>query len=249
MYYGLSPLYLPLEDIVSLDDQGDLWYAVAQGHAEWSIWASLAAGSAVALSGSSTYNWEDDKDVLLNSLILGIPGAVLPIVTTEAPRPGKPSAAGARINRRWAADTWYRKTTSWRPRWYDSYPGGLDRPPQLKCWGREETIGGKKEITALILRQVAADSTITIEGIHWSGDWALIAQDDNDVRHSHRLALIPFDAGKIVLPFGKKPTSVQQYTTTAALPYSNWNWSNGQMAISVTKPMLDKMTGFLILSN
>ena len=40
LYYSINPLWTNVEDIVSLDDQGDLWYDVREGHAaSGSIWA------------------------------------------------------------------------------------------------------------------------------------------------------------------------------------------------------------------
>lgn len=238
MYYGISPLFLPLVNIVSLDDQGDLWYAAAAGHAEWSIWASLAGLKGVALSGSSGYRWEDDKDVVLNSIILGIPGAVLP---------SSPDHAEA-ILRRWAANSWYRKTTIWQPRWYNSYPGGLDAPPQLKCWGREEIIGGKRCLTALTLRGALADPGRSTEGIRWSGDWGIIAQDDADIEDSRSLVLIPFTPGRLSLPMARRPTTIQQMSPSRRINLRGWTWLNNRLIITVTDAMLRQTAGFLVSS-
>ena len=56
MLYSISPLWTNLIDLVSLDDQGDLWYDVKQGHQEWSIWASLLSDKNVEISGSCGYD-------------------------------------------------------------------------------------------------------------------------------------------------------------------------------------------------
>jgi hypothetical protein len=133
LYYGIQPIYLEHVDIVSLDDQGDLWYSIKEGHDQWSIWASLLSSRNVAITGSSCYDWHKDDDVILNSLVLGSPHALL---NTELPD-GSP-VPEKYLNRRLAANKWFRRTTQWEPEWLNSHLGDLSRPQQLNCWGRNE---------------------------------------------------------------------------------------------------------------
>jgi hypothetical protein len=243
MYYGISPLWTGLEDVVSLDDQGDLWYGIKDGHASWSVWASLLGASHVAISGSSGYDWEQDDEAILNTCIIGVPGAVLPA-------PGKnnqPFASGF-LNRRLAINSWFRKTTQWRPQWLNSVTGNFSEPPALRSWGRLEEKDSTWMLTALVLRNEDKEKITDerIRRIRWTGRWALIAQDDHDIFSSAALALIAFDSGTISIPLAKKPGSVRRKNIINNELFTDWTWDGGLLTIHISQEMLESTAGFLI---
>ena len=245
MYYGISPLWSPVVDLVSLDDQGDLWYELHRGHQEWSIWASLLSKQGVAITGSSSYNWNDDAEVLLNSAILGLPGASLAL-TLDQDKPIPESY----INRRFALNKWCRRTLIWEPAWFNSIKGDLDGPPRLNCWGRLEPVGDKKLLTALALRE-AGKETIddeSLKGARWTGDWCLIAQDDQYVFSSYQLAIIPFTAGSISIPLAKRPLNIIRENSSGQFIFTNWKWEQGELSFQVSQSLFEHTSGFLIES-
>lgn len=239
LYYGISPLWIPVIDMVSLDDQGDLWYDTRQGHQEWSIWASLLSGHGIALSGSSSYDWSTDDEVLMNTVVLGTPGAVLPSETDD----GK-AVPSQYLNRRWAVNKWYRRTVFWQPCWLNSYTGGMDTPPQLRCWGRLEN----KVLTAVTLRENVNKQLkgTPAETIRFTGNWSLISQDDRAVTASRQLAVIPFSAGQLILPYAQRPVKVTAQGMGGVIPGSSWSWKNGLLTITVTPAQLAQLGGVLI---
>jgi hypothetical protein len=194
--YGVHPLHLALTDILALDDMGDHGaVGEGQGHRQWSVWAALAGARGIAVNGSSGYQWDQDDEVLLDTAVLGAPGAVLPILA--APVPAHRLAARRALNR------WHRRTATWRPLWLDSEPGSLAAEPEVRSWGRLEPAPGGEILTALCLRSHPAD----LPGFEVTGRWAVIAQDDVDIRAgTGRVAVIPFDAGRLVLPGGAECT-------------------------------------------
>ncbi len=243
MYYGISPLYIEDMDMVSLDDQGDLWYEVPRGHQEWSIWASLLSDKNIAISGSSGYEWEQDDEVILNTCIIGSPGAMLPVYGKD-----EQPIADRYLNRRLAINKWYRKTLSWMPYWINSSLGDFNRPPRLNCWGRMEKIGRDTVLTALALREEDKDKIRDerISQMKWSGRWALIAQDDRDISASQALALIPFDPGRISLPCPSKPGSITRLGMQGETAFDDWEWTNGILTIKVSENTLNNSAGFLL---
>jgi hypothetical protein len=239
MYYGISPLWAPITDMVSLDDQGDLWYSIHQGHQEWSIWASLLSQQGVAVSGSSGYDWEQDGTVLRNTVVLGVPGAVLPVVTPT----GVP-VADRYLNRRLAVNKWYRRTPFWEPWWGNSITGNMQQAPQLRCWGRTE----QSLLTALVLDEQPADTLAlpTGEALRWSGSWGIIAQDTQSITSSGKLAVIPFSEGTLTLPCPAKPDSVILHNVRGQYVYDDWKWVNKHLVLTVSKAQLDTVGGFLV---
>jgi hypothetical protein len=231
--YGIGPLWWPVTDMVSLDDQGDLWYEGKQGHAEWSIWASLMSKAGVMVTGSSTYNWDDDKEVLLNTAIIGVPGASLPIE----------NVSDLNANRRLALNKWFRRTVLWEPEWFNSETGNYDRPPALRCWGRKEN--GK--ITAIALRPEADEKFMAAapRDIKFSGRWVLISQSEDDVYTTKSLAVVPFDKGTITMR-SSKPKSINRYNTSGQQPFTAWKWSDGKLTIDISGKELEQIAGFLI---
>jgi hypothetical protein len=243
MYYGISPLWTSLEDIVSLDDQGDLWYGIKEGHASWSIWASLLGGSHVAISGSSGYDWQKDDEAVLNSCILGVPCAVLSAY-------GKNNRAiGAEfLNRRLAINSWHRKTTGWKPLWLNSSTGNFTEPPALRSWGRLEEKKSTWILTSLVLRMEDKEKIQDerVRKIKWVGRWALISQDGMDIFSSEKLAVIPFDSGSISIPFIKKPLSVIKKDMEKTGTYNDWKWKDGMLTIRISRRVFEHTAGFLI---
>jgi hypothetical protein len=241
MYYGISPLFLPIVDMVSLDDQGDLWYAVKEGHDQWSIWASLLSDQQVAISGSSGYDWHKDDEVVLNSFILGSPGAVLATHLDDgSPVPKK------YLNRRLALNTWFRKTVQWEPIWLNSHLGSLTGPPELNCWGRQEKIDGKDELTALVLSEAGKVDLKELEAFGWEGRWALVSQTGEGILTTRQLAVIPFDAGFISIQLPEKPESIQKLSIDGENPFTDWEWHNRKLTIRVNEAALSKTAGFRI---
>ena len=243
MYYGISPLWTEIEDVISLDDQGDLWYAAKAGHDEWSIWASLLSSRKILLTGSSGYDWQKDAEAVLNSCILGVPSAVLPVtgINKENPSPEY-------LNRRLAINSWYRKTIQWTPLWLNSHTGDLNGPPVLNCWGRMERKDSLSVLTALVLRPDEKEKIQNekINTIRWTGTWALITQDDRDLFSSEKIALIPFDSGRISIPMGIKPKSVTRKSIDKNEPFTGWQWNQGMFTIAIDRGLFENSAGFLI---
>lgn len=235
MGYGISPLWVPLTDLVSMDDQGDLWFDLHRGHQEWSVWASLLSGYGVAISGSSCYDWALDDGILLNSVILGSPGAVLPseIAENEQVQPRF-------LNRRLAVNLWHRRTAKWEPRWYNSLTGNMQGPPQLKCWGRVE----EGNLTALALRE--SESGHAVENISWTGKWALISQDNASIATSGQVAVIPFTSGHITFFTQNKPQKIVRRNIDGESAMDQWKWADGKLTITVTEEELSNTAGYLV---
>jgi hypothetical protein len=245
MYYGISPLWTGDVDLVSLDDQNDLWYDVARGGQEWSIWASLLSDRKVGINASSGYAWDQDDEAVLNTCILGAPGAVLPVSLKNGdPIPDK------YLHRRLAIDKWFRRTTAWEPLWLNSQTGNFSAPPKLNCWGRMEVTGGDSVLTSLVLRDGDKDRLTDprIAKIDWSGRWALISQDDRDIFSSAALALIPFDAGFISLPYPAKPRRVTRLDKQGEKDFEGWEYSGGRLTIKLSEEVLRQTAGFQIIN-
>ncbi|WP_159523017.1 alpha-amylase family protein [Sunxiuqinia indica] len=244
MYYGINPLFLSVVEMVSLDDQGDLWHAVKEGHDQWSIWASLLSNKQVVVSGSSGYDWHKDDNVILNSIILGIPGAVLGTHLDDGS-----SVPKKYLNRRLAVYTWYRKNVQWEPVWLNSHVGDLTNPPEIKCWGREDLIEEEKVLTTLILNGSKDESIETLKSIEWQGRWAVISQTDESIFNSSKLAVVPFDAGSFSIQLSRKPSSVQKLSVDGIEPCSDWKWENGSIIFEVDDTQLAETAGFIIQTN
>ncbi|MCF0069105.1 hypothetical protein LZD49_01395 [Dyadobacter sp. CY261] len=246
MGYAISPLWVPLTDLVSLDDQGDLWFDLHRGHQEWSVWASLLAPYGVAISGSSCYDWKLDDGILLNSAILGSPGAVLPSEMQEPERstagfqPGLPPQPRF-LNRRLAINLWHRRTAKWQPRWYNSNTGNMQGPPQLKCWGRDE----EGTLTALVLRE-PDNADQTVENIRWTGKWALISQDNAPITAPRTVAVIPFAPGQIIIPIQNRPKQILRRNIEGEAATDRWQWRDGKLSITVSEEEFENIAGFLV---
>ncbi|MGA2986252.1 MAG: hypothetical protein ABSG32_20800 [Terriglobia bacterium] len=243
-YYSIHPLMAPIEDLITLDDLGDAGGQEATGHGEWSIWAALAGAQGRAINASSGYDWREDNEVLLDTAVIGAPGSILPLPTRgEAPAPGLD------FHHRRALVQWYRHTTLWKPLWLNSEKGALGREPRPRCFGRLEPIGGEDRLTALVLRpEVAGENEIEVPGlgkVHWQGRWAIIAQDDETLAASHRLACIPFDGGSLRLPRPSAPARVMAADKNES-PLTTWSWRDS--ILEVRCPISPELVGILVIN-
>lgn len=192
--YGVHPLHTALADVVALDDMGDHGAdAEGRGHRHWSVWATLAAADGVVVNGSSGYSWDQDAEVVLDSLVLGVPGVILPLrEPANLPRPDQ-------LALRRAAHRWYRRTASWQPVWLDSELGGVDRQPDVRSWARSE----RGELTAACLRDVSRGRVVhpSLAGVEYEGDWALVVLEGEGLGDpAARVAVIPAGPGSITIP-------------------------------------------------
>ena len=237
LYYGISPLFSEYIDIVSLDDQGDMWYAIKEGHDQWSIWASLLSDRKLAITGSSSYDWDTDDEVILNSLILGSANAVLGTTMPDgSPVPDK------YLNRRLAANKWFRRSILWEPLWLNSHIGDLQKAPVLKCWGRLEY----GNLTALVLRGKKEQGYEVLNPYEWSGRWAILSQDDKSIGESSKIAVIPFDEGSLSMKLKSKPKKVLSVGVNTQQEKKDWTWNNGELKLAISGNDLINVAGFLI---
>lgn len=246
MGYSIHPLWQPVADVVSLDDLGDAGRDEAGGHGHWSVWAALVADRGAALMASSGYDWDADAAVLLNTIVLGAPGANLP---RERPD-GKPVSPANRA-RRLGVARWYRRETRWQPLWLDSSKGGFREEPQVRSWGRLEPHPDGPRLTAVALREPSeqARSAPELKGLDWTGYWGLIAQDDRDIFETATMAAICFVSGQLDLPRRSRPRGVWLVTPRGETPWRHWSWQSGWLRIDGTP--LDKeepVLGFLVRS-
>ena len=237
LYYGISPLFSEHVDIISLDDQGDMWYAIKEGHDQWSIWASLLSNSKLSITGSSSYNWDTDDEVILNSFILGSANAVLGTQMLDgSPVPDK------YLNRRLAANSWFRRSILWEPMWLNSHIGDLKKAPVLKCWGRVE--GGY--LTALVLRGKKEQGYDALNSYEWSGRWAIISQDDKSIGESSKIAVVPFDEGSLSIKLKSKPKKVTSVGINSQQEKNDLTWNNGVLKLEISDNDLNNTAGYLI---
>ena len=243
--WGISPLMRPAYNMVSLDDLGDAGSQEAIGHRQWSVWAALAGQMSAAIMASSGYDWASIPDILLNTAVIGAPGGVSGIHTANDTRVSSRLLSLLR-----ALMLWYRRSTRWTPLWLNTEKGSLQQEPLVRCWGRLEPINGEDRLTALALRDGSdklSDRSL-LRQMDWSGRWAIIAQDDADIYASKRLACIPFEPGRLLLPCPSKPKAVQMIIKTDEIPYLDWKWSDGMLSLDMSFNInLDELTGFLIL--
>ena len=241
-YYGIHPLMKKVQNLLALDDMGDAGNQEAEGHGQWSIWSALAGMRGMAIMASSGYDWDADADILLNTAVIGSPGLVLPIQYKGGEIPA------IMKSRRLAVARWYRKTTGWKPLWLNSHKGSLGQEPATNCWGRLETFSNEPVLTALALREENKESLnhSEINGLEFSGDWALISQYKKSIYDSDELAVIPFSSGKISIPLKKKPKNI-------LVEYENrsedkaFRWENSFVILEVEDSEIEKaLLGYVI---
>lgn len=241
-YYSISPLFNDVQNLLALDDMGDAGNFEKEGHGQWAIWSALAGMQGMAVMASSGYNWDNDTEILLNTAVIGSPGLVLPSAYNGKEIPDRMK------NKRLALSKWYRRSTGWEPAWYNSKKGSLKTEPTPLCWGRIETFGKQKLLTALVLREIEKESLRTAEpeNISFSGNWALISVTDESILTSSQLACIPFGKGSIALPLAKKPKSIKVVYSDKTINYSDWKFAKGYVIFSITEEMSNSILGLLI---
>lgn len=239
--YSLHPTWDVVQDETSLDDLGDAGAHESAGHGNWSVWAALAADRGMPLMGSSGYLWSADADVVLNSAILGAPGANLP--TEDATR------HAAAIARRRGLFRWHRRTTAWTPQWLDSTPGDIEREPAVRSWGRLETVAGQPTLTALVLREPSAitASAPELRDVRWQGRFALIAQGDHAVLAAGDTAVIAYDEGFLAWPTGRPPSRVVAVQEGREAEFAGWTWEDGTLRLIIAAALArEPLMGFVI---
>jgi hypothetical protein len=195
----------------------------------------------VAISGSSSYDWTTDDEVILNTFILGSPGAVLGNHLDDGlPVPEK------FINRRYAVNKWHRKAIEWKPVWLNSQLGNLVSPPRLNCWARTENIDGKDQMTALVLRGEKDKTRKEFDAFEWEGRWAVISQTNAGILETNQLAVIPFDAGLIKIKLPSSPAKIERASTTGTTLFDKWKWKDNILTIRINEEELSHTAGFII---
>ncbi|GAA3400541.1 hypothetical protein ACFFNY_16215 [Paenibacillus hodogayensis] len=209
IYYGLHPLLHPLTDMINIDDLGDAGESAAyerSGHNQRCMWAALAAAHGMPVNTSTGYFAGAVESILLDTAVVGANGLTL----------GEFDSDGQRMTEthlcRWhALERWGRRTSRWKPLWLDADPGISGEEPSIISWGRVEDINGSDRITALALRGSPEGETAYdgLAGIRFSGQWAIVSQDERDVFETKRLACIPFSPGTISID--RTFTAVESY--------------------------------------
>jgi hypothetical protein len=240
-YYSLHPLVRRIANVIALDDLGDAGTQEAMGHRQWSAWAALGCGTSIM--ASSGYDWNADSEAILDSAVIGVPGAVL----SRTMEDGSP-VPRLFINRRKALNRWYRRSIDWSPLWLNSSPGGYLQDPVMRCFGRLESIRGEKRLTALTLREqdkhlVRAGA---LGGTNWRGNWALIAQDEEDIFRSRRLVCVPVDGTLLELPRRARPRRVVGVKSNSEEDWSAWSWADGRLRISMEQAD-EELLGLVVL--
>jgi len=223
---------------------GDAGNMEKEGHGQWSIWASLAGVQGRAIMASSGYDWDADHEVLLNTAIIGAPGLVLPGNYHGASIPED------KVALRIALARWYRKTTGWEPLWLNSHKGSLNREPAPHCWGRMEYMGDTTILTALALRQdnIETLDNTPINGITFTGEWALISRDTRSIFDTDTLAIIPFEHGTINFPVTRRPAQIMQVFIDREVEYANWSFQNNVLKLENDPDFRkDAQCGYLVI--
>lgn len=242
-YYSLHPLVRTIADVIALDDLGDAGNEEAMGHRQWSIWSALG-GSKSNIMASSGYDWNADAEVVLDSAVIGVPGAIL----SRKMEDGSPVPATF-LSRRMALNRWYRRSTDWSPLWLNSFPGGYNQDPLMRCFGRLESIGGETCLTALTLREEGKHllPKNALNGMTWQGRWAVIAQDDKDIFQSRRLACLPVDGAALQIPRPSRPNRVVAVNRSSETAWTGWTWADGKISLHIENSV-DQLLGFLIVA-
>jgi len=243
-YYSIHPLH-DGQNLLSLDDLGDAWLWENKGHDKWSIWAAQAGLRGAAITASSGYDWDALPGILLNCAVLGAPGAVLSSnIDDTISVPSKKIALFKALAR------WHRKTTGFIPLWLNSETGGMEAEPALNCWGRVEVINNDSVITALTLREEGSESiqNEVIRNLQFSGNWALISQENQSIFNTLKLACIPFgQQATINIPLKEKPFKVKGVWMDVEQEINDWQYNNGELIIHAEQVNhWDTFMGFVV---
>ncbi len=248
IYYGLHPLLHDRFDVINIDDLGDAGDSAeyeALGHNQRCMWSALAARRGMLINTSTGYYWETLEQILLNTAVVGTNGLTL----GAADRTGKAMTDSQRL--RWLAlDKWRRPGSGWSPLWLDADFGDVSREPVVRSWGRVESHQSDDRITALALRQASGDEMAypQLSGIRFTGDWALIAQDNEDIWHCSKLACIPFAPGTLTFEgaFGaviEFRHHEERETSQVSTPSDH----SGNVTVSISGNELNEIVGFMLV--
>ncbi|MCF3651694.1 hypothetical protein [Synoicihabitans lomoniglobus] len=225
--YALHPRWDAVQDQLSLDDLGDAGTAEAAAHRQWSVWAALVGARGLAIMGSSGYDWAADPDVLLDSAILGAPGANLPRLTET----GDPVLAATMARRR-AITRWHRPARAWEPLWLNSDIGQIGVDPDARSWGRNERgEDGALRLTALALRDPLANPTASLPHLAWTGRWAVLSLTNDDVFTANEVVLVPFDDGRLELARSTRPKRIVAVGNDEETEFATWQWNAGVLRV------------------
>ena len=125
--------------------------------------------------------------------------------------------------------------------------------PLMRCFGRLEKIRGEERLTAVALREPEAEYPLplnALKGMSWQGRWALIAQDDERIFESRRLACLPIDGTEIQFPSQLQPRQVKVVTGDGEAEWGDWQMgANGKLDSCGWAQTMNAvgLLGFLIL--
>lgn len=247
IYYGLHPLLHDHYDVINIDDLGDAGDSAAYealGHNQRCMWSALAARHGMLINTSTGYYWETLEQILLNTAVVGTNGLTL----GATDRTGKAMTGSQRL--RWLAlDRWRRPGSGWSPLWLDADFGDVSREPVIRSWGRAESGPDGDRITALALRQASGDETAfpQLPGIRFTGEWALIAQGDEDIARCAKLACIPFAPGTLTVEGAFEAVMEIRHREEGETSRSSIADPSGQATVSINGNDLNEIVGFLFV--
>jgi len=85
-----------------------------------------------------------------------------------------------------------------------------------------------------------------LRGMRWEGRWALIAQDDDSIFASGKLACIPFEAGFLEVPLDSRPDRVLAVRGGREEAVNDWSFGDGKLRLEVPVGS-DSLLGFLVI--
>ncbi|GLX65789.1 hypothetical protein MU1_01330 [Paenibacillus glycanilyticus] len=247
IYYGLHPLLHDHFDVINIDDLGDAGDSAeyeALGHNQRCMWSALAARHGMLINTSTGYYWETLKQILLNTAVVGTNGLTL----GAADRTGKAMTESQRL--RWLAlGKWRRPGSGWSPLWLDADFGDVSREPVIRSWGRVESHQGVDRITALALRHHSGDEMVfpQLSGIRFTGEWALIAQDNEDIRQCSELACIPFTPGVLTIEGDFAAVIEFRHIEESEARKVLTSDPSGNVTVSISRDELNEIIGFMFV--
>ena len=105
-------------------------------------------------------------------------------------------------------------------------------------------------LTALALRTAEKETLRdeALKGIRWTGDWCLIAQDDQSIFNSRKLAIIHFKPGTISIPLAHHPGKITRENINGHFLFTDWKWENGMLRLNISQILFEHTGGFLVES-
>jgi len=250
VYYGVHPLLRDVTDMINLDDLGGAGDSAAHeiaGHNQRCLWASLAAAHGLPVNTSTGYYWDALASILLDTSVVGVNGLTLGEFDNDGKR-----ITDSDLNRWAALQTWHRRACGWKPLWLEADVGSLKGEPRIVSWGRIEA--PNSVLTALALREHGSSKAIRYEqvpDVRFTGKWALISQDGQDLSVSGRFVCIPFSAGTLAIEGSF--AAVQAYgavegrLTPLDLDAPPRAVDLPELRLEVTEEQLSKLAGYEII--